>query len=162
MLYVGEDEGGAGPWLWTLDVESKLTRRASFGLERYTSVAVSADRRRLVAAVASPVANLWSVPMLDRQAGDGDVQPYSTPTARALAPRFAGSALYYLSSLGGGDGLWRVENGQATEIWRGSEGALLEPPAISADGLRVAVVIRRGGKAKPVGAPGGRLASPGR
>jgi Tol biopolymer transport system component len=54
--------------------------------------------------------------------------------------------LYYLSSIGGGDGLWRVENGQAAEIWRGADGALLVPPGISPDGQRVAVVVRRNGK----------------
>jgi Tol biopolymer transport system component len=54
--------------------------------------------------------------------------------------------LYYLSSLGGGDGLWRVENGKATEVWRGVEGALREAPAISPDGERVQVVLRRGGR----------------
>jgi Tol biopolymer transport system component len=146
LLYVGVDQDGAGPWLWALDVETKVTRRLSFGLERYTSLAVSADRRRLAAVFVSPVANLWSVPILDRPATEGDVQPYTVPASRALAPRFAGTALYYLSSSGGGDGLWRVENGQATEVWRGSQGALLEPAAISADGQWVAVVLRRNGK----------------
>jgi serine/threonine protein kinase len=146
VLFVGEDEEGGGPWVWVLDVESKVTRRITLGLERYTSLAASADRRRLVAAVANPVANLWSVPIFDRPAREGDVDPYPVPTARALAPRFGGAALYYLSSIGGGDGLWRVEDGQAAEIWRGAEGALLEPPGISADGLNVAVVVRRSGK----------------
>ena len=146
LLYVGEDQDGAGPWLWALDVETKVTRRVSFGVEKYTSIAVSADRRRLAAVVANPVANLWSVPILDHAATEGDVQPYPVPAARALAPRFAGTALYYLSSFGGGDGLWRIENGQVTEVWRGSRGALLEPAAISSDGQWVAVVIRRDGK----------------
>jgi Tol biopolymer transport system component len=99
-----------------------------------------------VAAVANPVANLWSVPVLDGVAGESDVRPYPVPTDRALAPRFSATALYYLSSLGGGDGLWRVENGEAAEIWRGAEGVLREPPAISADGRRVAIVRRREGR----------------
>jgi len=146
VLYVAEDADGGGPWLWTLDVETKATSRISFGLERYTSIAASADHRRLVAAVASPVANLWSVPVLDRLASEADVRPRPVPTERALAPRMSAAALYYLSSLGGGDGLWRVENGTAVEIWSGSEGALREPPAISADGKRVAVIQRRDGR----------------
>jgi Tol biopolymer transport system component len=99
-----------------------------------------------VAAVANPVASLWSVPILGRPASESDVQPYAVPTVRALAPRFGGTALYYLSSIGGGDGLWRLENDQAAEIWRGAEGALLEPPGISADGAYLTVVIRRNGK----------------
>jgi Tol biopolymer transport system component len=74
------------------------------------------------------------------------VRPRPVPTERALAPRISATALYYLSSLGGGDGLWRFENGEAVEIWPGSDGALREPPAISADGKRIAVVLRRDGR----------------
>ena len=115
-------------------------------MQQYTSIAISADRRRLAATVANAAANLWSVPILDRPATEGDVQPYPVSAARALAPRVAGTAVYYLSSFGGTDGLWRIENGQTTEIWRGSEGGLLEPAAVSFDRQRVAVVIRRNGK----------------
>jgi serine/threonine protein kinase/Tol biopolymer transport system component len=146
VLYVAEDRDGSGPWLWALDVEGKVTHRISFGLERYTSVAASVDARRLVAAVANPVANLWSVPILERIAEEHDAKPYDLPNERALMPRFGGKFLFYLSSQGGGDGLWRLEDGQAAEIWKGSAGALLEPPSISGDGGRVAIVLRRNGK----------------
>ena len=146
VLFVGEDADSSGPWLWALNVERKSVRRISVGLERYTSVAASADRRRLVAAVANPSANLWSVPIRERIVDESEVLAYPVTNVRALAPRIAGSALYFLSSLGGGDGLWRIEAGQAAEIWRGSAGALLEPPGVSADGRRVAVVVRRNGR----------------
>jgi Tol biopolymer transport system component len=146
VLYVGEDRDGSGPWLWALDVERKVTRRISFGLERYTSVAASVDARRLVAAVANPFADLWSVPILERVAEEHDTKPYALPNVRALMPRFGGRSLFYLSSQGGGDGLWRLEEGQAAEVWKGSDGALLEPPAISGDGGQAAIVLRRNGK----------------
>jgi Tol biopolymer transport system component len=146
VLYVADDRDGSGPWLWALDVEGKVTRRISFGLERYTSVAASVEARRLVAAVANPVADLWSVPILERIAEEHDAKPYTLPNERALMPRFGGKFLFYLSSQGGGDGLWRLEDGQAAEVWKGSAGALLEPPAISGDGARVAIVLRRNGK----------------
>jgi hypothetical protein len=42
--------------------------------------------------------------------------------------------------------LWRLDGGHATEIWKGSETALLDPPAVSRDGRHAAVVIRRNGK----------------
>jgi Tol biopolymer transport system component len=74
------------------------------------------------------------------------VKPFSVPTVRALAPRFGGTSLFYLSSLGTGDGLWRLRDGQVTEIWKGADGALLETPAVSRDGGRVAIVLRRSGK----------------
>jgi Tol biopolymer transport system component/predicted Ser/Thr protein kinase len=148
VLYVARDADGAGPWLWALDVERKTTRRVSLGLEKYTSVAASADGLRLVATVANPVANLWTVPILDRVAGEADAKPYPVPTVRALMPRFAGAALFYLSALGAGDGLWRYQDGQIQEIWKGRDGALLEPPAVSSDGRRVAFVLRRNGNSR--------------
>jgi len=143
VLYTTRAEDRSGPWLWALDVESKVTRRVSLGLEKYTSVAASADGRRVVATVANPTAGLWSVPILDRPVSEPDVKPFAVPAVRALAPRFGGGSLFYLSSRGTGDGLWRLEDGQGLEVWRGSEGALLEPAAVSPDGRRVAVVLRR-------------------
>jgi eukaryotic-like serine/threonine-protein kinase len=124
VLYVARDRDGSGPWLWALDVDHKVTQRVSFGLEQYISVAASADGRRLAATVANPTASLWCVPLGDRPAEERDVKSFPVPTVRALAPRFSGSALFYLSSHGTGDGLWRLQDGQAVELWRGSEGAL--------------------------------------
>ena len=86
------------------------------------------------------------MPILNRVAEERDAKPYPVGTVRALGPRFGGTSLFYLSSRGTGDGLWRFEDGQTTEIWKGSEGALLEPPAVSGDGRRVAIALRRGEK----------------
>jgi Tol biopolymer transport system component len=147
VLYVAEDQDG-GPWLFALDVESKTTRRISSALDRYTSLSASTDGRRLVASVAHPAANLWSIPILDdRLAGETDAKQFPVPNVRALAPRFGGNSVFYLSSQGGSDGLWRRDqDGQASEIWKGSQGAILEAPAISWDGKQAAVVLRNGGK----------------
>jgi Tol biopolymer transport system component len=65
---------------------------------------------------------------------------------RALAPRFGGTSLFFLSARGTGDGLWRYQDGQLAEVWNGAVHALAEPPAISRDGRRVAVVVRQDGK----------------
>jgi len=146
VLYVSRDKDGSGPWLWAFDVRRQSAHRISFGLERYTSLSASTDGRRLAAAVSNPSASLWSVPILDRIAEEPDAQPYTVPTVRALAPRFAGEWLFYLSSRGTGDGLWRARKGEVFEIWRGADGTLLEPPAPSPDGRRVGVVLRRRGK----------------
>jgi Tol biopolymer transport system component len=146
VLYVARGADGSGPWLWALDTNRKLTHRVSFGLEKYLSVAASSDGRRLVATVANPSANLWSVPITDRVAGEREVKPFLVPAVRALMPRFGGADLFYLSSRGMGDGLWRYRDGKVQEIWNGAEGALLEPPAASFDGRRVAFVLRRKGR----------------
>ncbi len=146
VFYVARDGDGSGPWLWAFDLKRMDARRVSIGLEQYTSVQASADGRKLVATISNPVAGLWTVPILDRVAEERDVKPFTVPTVRALAPRFGGSSLFYLSSLGTGDGLWRLRDGQATEVWKGADGALLETPAVSPDGGRVAIVLRRNGK----------------
>ena len=37
VLYVARDEHGSGPWLWAIDVETKVRTRVSVGAERYLS-----------------------------------------------------------------------------------------------------------------------------
>ncbi len=143
VLYVSPDADGSGPWLWALDVESRQTRRVSYGLERYTSVASSLDGRRIVATVANPTASLWSTPILDRVAEDRDAERVDVPSVRAHVPRFGGQALFYLSSTGAGDGLWRLQDGQAVEIWKAANGPLHAPPAVSFDGRRIVLPLRR-------------------
>ena len=143
VLYVSPDADGSGPWLWALDVDSRQTRRVSYGLERYTSVAASLDGRRLVATVSNPTASLWSTPILDRVAEDRDAQRVDVPSVRAHVPRFGGQALFYLSSTGAGDGLWRLQDGQAAEIWKAQNGPLHIPPAVSYDGRRIVLPLRR-------------------
>jgi Tol biopolymer transport system component len=148
LLYVARAEDWSGPWLWALDVEKKVTQRVTTGLEQYSSVSASRDGRRVVATVARPTASLWRVPVLDRLVEDRDAQPYPVETERALAPRFGGPSLFFLSlsARGTGDGLWRVHDGQAFELRRGADGVLSEPPVVSPDGARVAVVVRQEGK----------------
>jgi serine/threonine protein kinase/Tol biopolymer transport system component len=148
LLYVARAEDWSGPWLWALDVETKVTRRATAGLEQFTSVSASRDGSRVVATVAKPTANLWRVPLRDRLVTDRDEQPYPLPTERAIAPRFGGMSLFYLSlsARGAGDGLWRVQSGQAFEVRKGADGVVSEPPVVSPDGSRVAVVVRQHGK----------------
>jgi Tol biopolymer transport system component len=146
VLFVAPEKDRSGPWLWALDVQQKVARRVSAGLDRYLSIAASADGRRLVAAVAKSTAGLWSVPVLDRIAEEQDVAPYPMPAGRALAPRFGTTGLFYLSSSGPGDGLWRLQDGKAVEIWKGSDGALFEPAGVSPRGDRVVVVLTRQGK----------------
>ena len=146
LLYVGHAEDQSGPWLWALDVERKAARRVSSGLDQYASVAASRDGRRVVATIAHPTSSLWTVPILDRPPQEVDVKAYSVTTVRGLAPRFGATWLFYLSTRGTGDGLWRFKDGEAAEVWKGANRALFEPPAVSRDGLHVCVVVRQQGK----------------
>ena len=124
VLFVAHDENGAGPWLWAFDVETRTSQRVSSGLEQYTALAATADGRRLAASVVNSRVNLWSVPITSRMIEEKEVEAFPLPTVRAQAPRFGGGSLFYLSSRDGADGLWSYRDGQALEIWKGSEGAL--------------------------------------
>ncbi len=152
LLYTARAEDGSGPWLWAFDVERKVARRLVLGADQYTSVAASRDGRRIVATVANPSASLWRVPVLAQPAGERDAQPYAlpVPTGRAMAPRFGGTALFYLSARGTSDGLWKVQDGQGTEVWRDVDGPLSEPPAVSPDGRRGGRRRQAGWEASPV------------
>jgi serine/threonine protein kinase/Tol biopolymer transport system component len=144
VLYSARDTDGAGPWLWALDVDSRVSRRASIGLEQYASVSASADGQRLVATVQDAQAVLWSVPILDRTTTESDAKPFGDlQTTRALSPRFSDTSMFFLSSRGSGDGLWRYTDGKISEIWRGSETALLDPTAVSPDGQSVVLLLRK-------------------
>ena len=147
LLYVARDEDWSGPWLWALDVERRIKRRVSSGVDQYMSVAASRDGRRIVATIANPSASLWRVPILDRPADDRAAQPFAlpVPTGRAMAPRFGGHALFYLSTRGTADGLWTMKDGTASEVWSNADGALFEPAAVSPDGTRVVIVVRQQG-----------------
>ncbi len=146
ILYVGRDSDGSGPWLWALDLVRRSSRRIAYGLEKFTSLSASADGQRLAVTVANPKAGLCSVPIRDSIAEERDVKSFALPSLRSLTPRFRGQALYYLSSRGNWDGLWRFEGGKATEVWTGGLGGVLGAPAISPDGRHIAIVVREHGK----------------
>ena len=154
LLYVARAADRSGPWLWALDVDRKVSRRVSTGLGQYIDISASRDGRRLVATVANPTSSLFRVPMLGREAEEKDVERYTLPTARALSPRFTGlstdsrdpQTLFYLSASGTGDGLWRVQNGRASEVWNAGGGGLFEPAAVARDGSRAAIIITSHGR----------------
>jgi len=87
------------------------------------------------------------VPLLNRQAEEGDAEryPLPVPTGFAYAPRLGRQALFYLSERGTDDGLWKIQDGVASLLRRNVDSPLSEPPAVSRDG-RLAVVVRRQGK----------------
>jgi Tol biopolymer transport system component len=146
VLFVAHNKDGNGPWLWAFDRRTRTSQRVSSGLEQYTALAATADGRHLAASVVNPQVNLWSVPITDRPVEEQDVEAVRLPTTRSRAPRFGGGSLFYLSSRDGADGLWSYRDGKAMEIWKGSEGALQSPAAISADGKNVAFALARDGK----------------
>ena len=152
LVYTATAEDGSGPWLYWIDVERRKTRRVSFGVEQYISIAASAalpgQRLRLVASVSNPVSTLWQLPILDQVAEESAATRFSLPTMRGLVPRFGPDFLLYLSSTGGADGLWKLKDGSATELWKGGEGAVTVAPAISPDGRQVCFSFRKQGRGR--------------
>jgi Tol biopolymer transport system component len=96
--------------------------------------------------VANPKVGIWSVPVRDSVAEEADVKAFPMPSPRALTPRFRANALYYWSSQGTDDSLWRSEAGKTVEVWRGALGGLQQAPAISPDGRQIAIIVRQEGK----------------
>jgi serine/threonine protein kinase/Tol biopolymer transport system component len=146
LIYSATREDGSGSGLYAMDVERRIPHAVTAGLEEYTSVASSADGRRVVAAVANPTRNLWTAPISDHVVDDTGVIRFGLPTVRAAAPRFGPDYLLYLSSKGGADGLWKLKDGSETELWKGSDGSVPFAPAVSADGNRICFGVNREGR----------------
>jgi Tol biopolymer transport system component len=148
LIYTAMREDGSGSGLYAMDVEKRIPHSVSAGLEEYVSVGASADGQRLVATVANPVRDLWTVPITDHVVDESSVSPFKLPTVRAAAPRFGRDYLLYLGSRGAADGLWKLKDGSETELWKGSEGAVVSAPAVSPDGTRIGFVVRSEGRGR--------------
>ena len=146
LIYSAED--GSGQALYTIDVEHRIPHRVTAGVaEQYLSVAGNDARPpRLVATVANPSANLWAVPISDGVQGEDAVTRLATPNATAQAPRLGPDYLLFLSSKGGGKGLWKLENGAARQLWNGGDGGVMAAPAISPDGSKICFSYRKQGR----------------
>jgi serine/threonine protein kinase/Tol biopolymer transport system component len=147
VLYLAKESDGSGPWIWALNLADKTPRRILFGLEQYTSLSASADGKKLAVTVSNPTVRLWSfpIPNANSVASESDVKAFLPTSITALAPRFRGKELYYLSAPGPGDRLWRFEDGKSAEAWR-SPSRIVAPPALSPDGRRIAAITSEHGK----------------
>lgn len=147
LLYLAKSEDGSGPWIYAVDVERRIGRRISPGLEQYTSLAASGDGRRLVATRSTPMTSLWRVPLLDRVAVESDVARVRLPTAGGRSPRFGPGYLLYVSDHDGG-GLRKLVDGTAVELWNGRAGRIDTGPAIDRAIQRIAFVVGSGKSAR--------------
>ena len=143
LLYLATAEDGSGPWLYAVDVEQRVPRRVSVGVERYTALDASEDGRRIVATVSRSSATLWRVPIGVETAGESRARRIEEPTVRGVSPRFGQDALVYRSSRSGTDGLGKVADGAVIELWSGLDGRVVAGPAIEPDSGRIAFTIQR-------------------
>ncbi len=140
LMYLATDDDDSGPWLYSIDVERRVPHRLDTGLDRFTSLAATADGRRLVATLARPRGTLWKLPI-----GGAPVQ-LSLTTGRGFAPRLGPGYLLYVSSKGAGDGIWKLADGPPTELWSAPDARIIGGPEIAPAGDRVAFSVEQRGK----------------
>jgi Tol biopolymer transport system component len=150
LMYLASDPDGSGPWLYSMDVERRLPHRLTSALDRYTSLAASADGRRLVATLASPRRTLWRL-RLDNPAGNSQLEgsaaaqiPLTTSTG--FFPRLGPNYLLYVYGSAADESIWKLAGETATELWSGQGAQFFGAPAIASDGQRIAFSIRQHGK----------------
>lgn len=146
LLYLASDADGSGPWLYGMDVERRIPHRLTSGLDRFTSLAASADGRRLVVTRATPKSSLWSMRLNDSRASADSVARIPLTTRSAFSPRWGPNYLAYVSNAGAGDGIWTLADGMTRQIWSGVGARIIGGPAIARDGRRVAFSVRQGGR----------------
>jgi Tol biopolymer transport system component len=136
LLYLATTPDDAGPWLYALDLRTRVSRRISFGVERYTSLAASAGRRRLVATVGHARSSLWRVP-LENAAGAAPSR-IDVPTVGGGSPRAGDGFLLYVSAKNDGHALQKLADGSVTELWSAPGARIVGGPALAPDGRRIA------------------------
>ena len=145
LMYLASDPDGSGPWLHSIDVERRIPHRLSFGLDRYTSLAASADGHRLVATLASAKRTLWSLRIGDSTANEV-AAPISLTTSNGFSPRLGPDYLLYVSATGAGESIWKFANGTGTQLWNGPGARILGGPAIAPDGRSIAFSVAQSGQ----------------
>lgn len=146
LMYLASDPDGSGPWLYGMDVEHRVPHRLTTGPDRYTSLAASADGRRLVLTLASPKRTLWRLRIADSPTQASAAVPISLTTGTGFSPRLGPDYLLYVSATGTGESIWKLANGTATELWSGEGAQVFGGPTISPDGRHIAFSIRRHGQ----------------
>ena len=145
LLYLSTDDDGAGPWIHVMDVESRQTRPLNPSVDQYTSLAASEDGQRLVATVARSTSTLWRVPITDRVVDESAAAVVQLDTTSGLSPRIGLDYILYRAPIAGRDGLWKQSGSASTKLWPGVAGSAIVKPAISRNGQRVAIVVRKPG-----------------
>jgi Tol biopolymer transport system component len=146
LLYLATDADGYGPWIYAMDVERRVPHRVSTGVDEYTSLAASANGRRVVATVSRSAAGLWRVPIADRAIDKTGATLIPLPAARALSPRVGPGFILYRAARGGTDGLLKLAEGTSSRLWSGLDGRAVGGPAVAPDGQRLALVVQTRGR----------------
>ncbi|MGA8599373.1 MAG: hypothetical protein WB676_32030 [Bryobacteraceae bacterium] len=146
LLYLATNSDGSGPSVYGITVDHRIPHRLTSALDRYTSLAASADARHLVATRAIPNTTLWRLPI---DAPPGKIpSPDRIPltTRNGFSPRYGQDYLLFVSAVGGSDSIWKLSNGTAAELWSGADTRVVGCPEIAPDGRLIAFSVQRGAR----------------
>jgi Tol biopolymer transport system component len=129
-----------------MDVDRRIPHRIGSGVDRYASLAVSADGRLLVVTLASPKTTLWRVPISDKPVETSAATPIALTTGSGFSPRLGPDYLLYVASKSAGDGIWKLANGTTAELWSAAGARIMGAPAIAADGGSIAFSVEQDGR----------------
>jgi Tol biopolymer transport system component len=146
LMYLASDPDGSGPRLYSMDVKRRIPHRLTSSLDRYTSLAASADGRRLVVTRASPKRTLWRLRIADSPGEVSAAARISLTTSTAFSPRLGPNYLLYVTATGTSESIWKLANGSATELWSGQGARVFGGPAIAPDGRHIAFSARQHGQ----------------
>ncbi len=146
LLYLASDSDGSGPWLYSMDVERRNPHRLTSGLDRFTSLAASADGRRLVATLATPKSTLWRLRLADSPVEISPNSRIPLTTGTGFSPRLGPDYLLYVSATGASESIWKFANETSTELWNSPGAQVIGGPAISPDGRAIAFSVRQNGR----------------
>jgi Tol biopolymer transport system component len=147
LVYLASDPDGSGPWLYSMNVERRIPHRLTSGLDRYTSLAASADGRRLVVTRASPKRTLWRLRIADSPAEVSAAARVSVTSGTGFSPRLGPNYLLYVSATATSESIWKLANGTGTELWSGLGTRVIGGPSIAPDGRHIAFSVRQHGQA---------------
>ena len=116
LLYLAKDSDGAGPWLYSMDIDRRIPHALDSGLERYTSLAANADGRRLLFTIASPKRSLWRLQIPASLHETSAPVRIDLTTSAGFSPRLGPGYLLYISSTGDKESIWKLSNGVGSEL----------------------------------------------
>jgi Tol biopolymer transport system component len=146
LVYLATDPDGSGPWLYSVDVERRIPHRLTSAPDHYTSLASSADGRRLVVTLASPKRTLWRMRIADSPLEVSAAVRIPLTTSTGFSPRLGPNYLLYVAVNGTTESIWKLANGTSTELWSGQGVQVFGGPSISPDGRQIAFSVRENGK----------------